>query len=63
MKIFNRWGAQIYGRENIGTDELIGWDGNFGGEKADIGIYVFVSEVLFKDGFKQVYRGDLTLIR
>jgi len=63
LKIFNRWGAQIYGIENMGPDELIGWDGNFGGEKADVGIYVFVSEVLFKDGFKQIYRGDLTLFR
>ncbi len=63
LKIFNRWGAQVYGRDNIGPNELAGWDGSYGGEKAENGIYVFVSEVLFKDGFRQVYRGDLTLMR
>jgi len=63
LKIFNRWGAQVYGRENIEPNELVGWDGNQGSEKSENGVYVFVSEVLFKDGFKQVYRGDLTLMR
>lgn len=63
LKIFNRWGAQIYGRENIGPNELAGWNGTYGGENAENGVYVFISEVLFKDGFTQVYRGDLTLMR
>jgi len=63
LKIFNRWGAQVYGRENIEPNELVGWDGNQGSEKSENGVYVFVAEVLFKDGFKQVYRGDLTLMR
>ncbi len=63
LKIFNRWGAQVYNRENIRPNELVGWDGNAGTKKSENGVYVFVSEVLFKDGFKQTYRGDLTLIR
>ena len=63
LKIFNRWGAQVYGIENIGPNELAGWDGKYGSSNSDIGIYVFVAEVLFKDGFRQTYRGDLTLMR
>ena len=63
LKVFNRWGAQIYGRENIGPNELIGWEGREGSRNAENGVYIFVAEVLFKDGFKQQYRGDLTLMR
>lgn len=63
LKIFNRWGAQIYGRENVGPNEFVGWDGRYSNQEAEIGVYVFIFEVLFKDDFKKVYRGDLTLMR
>ena len=63
LKVFNRWGAQVYRQENIGPNELIGWEGKEGSRNAEIGIYVFFAEVLFKDGFRQQYQGDITLIR
>ncbi len=63
LKIFNRWGARIYSQENIAPDELTGWEGRNGRTDAEVGVYVFVAEVLFKDGFRQQYKGDLTLMR
>jgi len=63
LTIFNRWGAPVYEQENIGINELTGWEGKKGSRNAEPGVYIFVAEVLFKDGFKQQYRGDLTLIR
>lgn len=59
MQIFNRWGEMVYSGSHMNK----GWDGSFRGQKADIGVYMFM--VQYRDRFGENYsrKGDLTLIR
>lgn len=60
LAVFNRYGQQMFVTKNI--DE--GWDGNFNGQKADVGTYFFL--VRYKCPLKdeiQILSGDLILLR
>ena len=66
FKIFDRWGAQLYDKENFpptSDPALYGWDGSFRGSAVPVGVYVYVVQVLFEDGQTLLYRGDITLVR
>ena len=64
IKIFNRWGVQVYERNDFPTsDETVGWDGRFKGELLDTGVYVFLLEMEFINGSVRRYSGDVTLLR
>lgn len=64
MRIFNRWGDQVYERKDFPTgDELVGWDGRFNGEMLNTGVYVFLLEMEFINGSVRKYSGDVTLLR
>lgn len=66
MRIFDRWGEIIFSKENfLPTDNMqtSGWDGKYKGTPAPPGVYVYIIEVLFQDGQKLLYRGDVTLVR
>lgn len=62
VKIYNRWGAQVYFNPNqpSATD---GWDGQFSGEEAPEGTYVYVIEILFANDEERQFTGSITLIR
>jgi len=59
--VFDRWGNQLFGRNDLPPNSTEGWDGKWKGEKMDSGIYVFFAEVEFLDGSTEVFKGDLTL--
>ncbi len=64
FRIFDRWGNQVFEINNIlPNDESKGWDGSFKGDKMQPGVYVWLAEVVFPNGNKQVFSGDLTLLR
>ncbi|MFN0174621.1 MAG: gliding motility-associated C-terminal domain-containing protein [Saprospiraceae bacterium] len=64
LKIFNRWGGQIYQANNIKTnDEPRGWDGTFKGQELNIDVFVWVAEIEFIDGEIIRMSGDVTLVR
>ena len=52
MKIYNRWGQQIYAWEGyVSSDETIGsWDGTFNGVMQQEGVYVVVIRAVPKCG-------------
>ena len=54
MRIFNRWGSQLFESE----DQDIGWDGTLQGKAEPPGVYVYVIEM---DGTQ--FSGTVTLIR
>ncbi len=60
MRVFNRWGEQIWESHNPAE----GWDGTFNGEILKEGTYVFIAKVkdLYSDAYKS-YKGHITLIR
>lgn len=64
LKVYDRWGNMVYhGADLRPNDSSVGWDGLFRGKKMDPNVFVYVTEVLFLNGEKSVYSGDVTLIR
>ncbi len=64
FKVFDRWGNKMYEGLNLNhKDPNNGWDGSFNGQDANIGVYTWVAEVEFLDGFIDILAGDFTLIR
>ncbi|MGB4817622.1 MAG: gliding motility-associated C-terminal domain-containing protein [Saprospiraceae bacterium] len=65
VDIFDRWGANLYHLENpnISGGIVSTWDGTFKSKPMNPGVYVYSVGVLFKDGYKLVYRGDITIVR
>jgi len=64
LAIYNRWGGMVYRAENL-SDEIavLSWDGNFKNKPAATGVYTYVIEVEFIDGYRQTLSGDINLIR
>ena len=66
LQVFNRWGTLLYSRTNLPiTDNFEdGWNGNeTNGEQAPSGIYVYIAEIVFRDGTTEVITGDVALMR
>lgn len=63
LEVFNRWGAKVYAARDIDNGAFVGWDGRIGGQRAEAGVYIYRAEVLFKDGIRKAYNGDISLVR
>ncbi len=59
MKIFNRWGEQLY----TSTDIDQGWDGTFRGNAVPEGTYAFVADLTDFAGQKFTRSGSVVLLR
>ena len=63
LKIFDRWGGLVFQSfKTLPNDELAGWDGYINNKPAATDVYVYVAEILFKNGETTVRKGDITLI-
>jgi gliding motility-associated-like protein len=63
LKVFDRWGAQVYGVENFPlSDVRAGWDGNHKGKLMNSGVFVWIAEVTYLDGLVLFYRGDISIV-
>ncbi|MCC6186653.1 MAG: gliding motility-associated C-terminal domain-containing protein, partial [Chitinophagaceae bacterium] len=60
MKIFDRWGVQIFESTNVNGR---GWDGNYQGQAQPFGVYVYQIKVGFANGISENYTGNVTLLR
>ncbi len=63
LKIFNRYGGLVYAVNNfqsLETDKF--WDGRFKGKIVPTGVYVYLVEVEFKDGAKELISGAVTVL-
>lgn len=64
MQVFDRWGSLVYEKGNFIPDNgLTGWDGEFNGQEASPGVYVYKVEISFVDGSKRLDTGSISLIR
>jgi len=62
--VYDRWGEKVFDVKDTAPNEAsLGWDGNFGGQPANTGIYGWVLEVELSDGSIQVLKGNTTLFR
>lgn len=63
FRIFNRWGAEVFSKQNmLLNEETEGWDGFLNGKKMGSGVYIYLAEIEFIDGEVEVFRGDITLM-
>lgn len=64
IKIFNRWGGQVFEATDIPpNDEDQGWRGDKNNIPSTSGVYLYMIEIEFADGVTQIEKGDITLLR
>lgn len=62
--IYDRWGATLFESDTVQpNDPAVGWDGIFRGKELDPGVYTYYAEIEFVDGLRQLYKGDVSLIK
>jgi gliding motility-associated-like protein len=63
-EIKDRWGNLVFAQKDIAiNDASLGWDGTFRGKALAAGAFFYVVEILFPDGEKKKFQGELKLIR
>ena len=62
LVIFNRWGNEVFRGVDLPLNsESGGWDGLLKGEVSPSGVYIWVAEIEYFDGFKENRSGPVTL--
>ncbi|HEY0175499.1 MAG TPA: gliding motility-associated C-terminal domain-containing protein, partial [Pedobacter sp.] len=59
MRIYDQWGHVIY----ISLQKENGWDGTYRGQPQPNGVYVYLVDVVLKDGTKLMKKGTVTLLK
>ena len=64
LKIFNRWGEQVFRRDNFNAnDAAAGWDGRFNGKELVPDVYVYIIDLACDNKTIVTQKGDVALIR
>lgn len=64
FQVFNRWGKTVHEHYNFPpNDGAAAWDGLVSGEKVPPDVFAWRAEILFKDGVREQFTGDVTLLR
>jgi gliding motility-associated-like protein len=64
LRIYDRWGNQLFEATGLTPGEQSeGWDGNFNEDPMQPGVYVFVAELQYEDGYAETISGNITLVR
>jgi gliding motility-associated-like protein len=62
FRVFDRWGRQIF--DGVGAGKAItGWDGIVDDQNAPIGVYSYIIRIAYPDGYSELLKGDVTLVR
>ena len=62
LSIFNRWGNEIYKGQDLPLNrEDVGWDGFIGNRLATSGVYIWVADIEYFDGFTETKSGPVTV--
>jgi len=59
FRVYNNWGQLLFET----TDQKVGWDGTYKGEKVQLGVYVWVLDVDMFDGTHIRKTGDITILK
>ncbi|MEZ4959698.1 MAG: gliding motility-associated C-terminal domain-containing protein [Saprospiraceae bacterium] len=64
LLVFDRWGEKMFEKHGFQPNmEQIGWDGRFQGKFLDPAVFVYWAEVEYLDGRKELFEGDVAIIR
>lgn len=59
LTVFNRWGEKVFLSNNLAE----GWDGTFKNERMNPGVFVYLVELEFLDGYTTLRKGSFVLVR
>ena len=63
LEIFSRWGEKLYDRGNLTpNDNSQGWDGRFGNQEIQQGVYVYFMRIVTIGGNSRVVTGDILVV-
>ncbi len=63
FKVFNRWGELLLEHNNFPPNDFAyAWDGKLNRQRLNSNVFIYHVEVVFLDGWSQVYKGDVTLV-
>lgn len=60
LKIYDRWGNQVYAQTDA---EDFQWDGGYSRQVLENGVYLYVLELILNGGQRKVLSGDIAIIR
>lgn len=64
LQVFDRWGDAVFlAKDFLPNDPSIGWNGVFKGKPVNPAVFVWVAEIEFIDGQREVFKGDVTVVR
>ena len=64
LQVFDRWGNLVYEANNLDPMNLnVGWDGRYRGDLLNPGVFAYYTIVEYLDGEREIFKGDVTLIR
>lgn len=64
LRIFDRWGNKVFESNTFELNQMSsGWEGIFNGQAVVPGVYTWVASLKYIDGFEQMLRGDITVIK
>lgn len=59
FRIFNRWGEQIHLARGVNSS----WDGTYKLREVEMGVYAYVVQIELESGYRETFRGGVTLLR
>ncbi len=64
LRVFDRWGETVFSEEDLPLNfDSEGWNGRFKGKEVNTGVFIYVAEVEFTDGYTEMYTGDVTVVK
>jgi gliding motility-associated-like protein len=64
LSVFSRSGQRVFQAHDVPPgDPAFGWNGSIKGSKAQTGNYMYIAIVALADGTKEVFKGNILLIR
>lgn len=64
LQIFDRWGECVFSAQNFQPeDPNYGWAGRYREAEAGEGVYTFYAVIRFVDGEREIFSGNVTLLR
>src|SRR5690606_25342657 len=64
MTVFDRWGNMVFQARDLQPGDAAGaWDGRLRGVVLPSAVYAYRLEVVFRDGHRERFYGDVTLLR
>jgi gliding motility-associated-like protein len=59
MRIYDQWGHVVF----ISQQMQNGWDGTYRGQPQPNGVYVYIIDVIMKDGTQIMRKGTVTILK